>query len=488
MGDKKIRITVITDRYPPGVVGGAERSLVHVVDNLKNDFDIFVIALTGGSSAPSKTEDNSIPVRFLSLPHVIDFDHFADRKKIRSSFEKRFRHIHLPRGGNVYNFTAAIVSGVRYLFKHTKVSWLAKLEMVLLNTYCAVRDRENIESLDEDYPALSDVPVLRDAIIKTEPDLILADNSRSILRVKEAGIECPAIAVVRDLKFFCPRRKRIAYAGKRPCDRCDSSYECVDEVPFFIRPLLKKVFDENRKYRLGRLLSYDRIVTTSRFMGDLLKDATGRDITVIPNPVEAVSEKDMRKRPGRDTVILHAGMLNRNKGSDIMIRVFGELAGRTENVKLVMAGHAGVLKKELEDLVAGYGIPLNVRFTGFLDWKDLESEYAKADVVVCPTRWPEPFGRVPVEAMGFGCIVIASDSGGFRETITDGVNGFLCKPMDKNAFVEKILYVMNNEEKMKSIRDNAMESVKKFAPGIIAAAYKDLFLGFHGENVTEWKD
>ena len=38
----------------------------------------------------------------------------------------------------------------------------------------------------------------------------------------------------------------------------------------------------------------------------------------------------------------------------------------------------------------------------------------------------EHFGIVPVEAMAMGCPVIASNSGGPRETIVDGETGYLC--------------------------------------------------------------
>src|SRR6185369_3007481 len=61
---------------------------------------------------------------------------------------------------------------------------------------------------------------------------------------------------------------------------------------------------------------------------------------------------------------------------------------------------------------------------------DMPAAYSLAAVVVAPSIVPEGFGRVPVEAQAMGRPVIASDLGGFRETVMDGVTGLLVPPGD----------------------------------------------------------
>ncbi|HIJ11817.1 TPA: glycosyltransferase family 4 protein, partial [Candidatus Woesearchaeota archaeon] len=46
--------------------------------------------------------------------------------------------------------------------------------------------------------------------------------------------------------------------------------------------------------------------------------------------------------------------------------------------------------------------------------------YANADVIVFPSMWPEPFGRIAIEAMAAGKPIIGSAIGGINETIADG--------------------------------------------------------------------
>jgi glycosyltransferase involved in cell wall biosynthesis len=53
------------------------------------------------------------------------------------------------------------------------------------------------------------------------------------------------------------------------------------------------------------------------------------------------------------------------------------------------------------------------------------------------TAVDEDFGITPVEAMAAGKCVLATDEGGYRETVVDGRTGFLL-PADANLFVRKI--------------------------------------------------
>ena len=55
---------------------------------------------------------------------------------------------------------------------------------------------------------------------------------------------------------------------------------------------------------------------------------------------------------------------------------------------------------------------------------------ARAEVVLCPARWDEPFGMVAAEAQACGTPVVAFRRGALDEVILDGVTGFLVEPDD----------------------------------------------------------
>ena len=68
---------------------------------------------------------------------------------------------------------------------------------------------------------------------------------------------------------------------------------------------------------------------------------------------------------------------------------------------------------------------------------DMPAALKLADIVLAPTRAPEPFGRIPLEAGAMQALTIAADHGGFRETIVDGTTGYLFKPGDIDDLAAK---------------------------------------------------
>ena len=63
---------------------------------------------------------------------------------------------------------------------------------------------------------------------------------------------------------------------------------------------------------------------------------------------------------------------------------------------------------------------------------------ARAAVVVCPSRWDEPFGLAAAEAQACGTPVVAFRRGGLSEVIVDGVTGWLVAADDVAAFAEAV--------------------------------------------------
>lgn len=63
---------------------------------------------------------------------------------------------------------------------------------------------------------------------------------------------------------------------------------------------------------------------------------------------------------------------------------------------------------------------------------------ARAAVVVCPSRWNEPFGLAAAEAQACGTPVVAYRRGGLSEVIMDGVTGCLVPPDDILAAAEAV--------------------------------------------------
>ena len=152
--------------------------------------------------------------------------------------------------------------------------------------------------------------------------------------------------------------------------------------------------------------------------------------------------------------ILFVGRFDRQKGVDVLLRALGELKDQV---------FACIIGDSVVDHLPIRADATNVRFCGWLSPPQIEAYYKSADVVVVPSRW-EGFGLVAAEAMRAGLPVIASDVGGLKEIVDDGVTGVLFPTDDVNALVRTIstltdaqLRAMGRAGKERFLREFTME-------------------------------
>ena len=84
---------------------------------------------------------------------------------------------------------------------------------------------------------------------------------------------------------------------------------------------------------------------------------------------------------------------------------------------------------------------------------------AKASVFVLPS-WREGFPRSTQEAMAMGRAVITSDVPGCRDTVVDGVNGFLIKPKSAEELADKMIYFLNEPDEIKKMGEASYNIAK----------------------------
>jgi glycosyltransferase involved in cell wall biosynthesis len=130
-----------------------------------------------------------------------------------------------------------------------------------------------------------------------------------------------------------------------------------------------------------------------------------RAVYVVP---PFVSGLDVEARPSGPPCVLFVGRLVEAKGVTDAVQ-----AWRRSGVELplVLAG-TGPLRATLSE-AAAEGPSLEL--PGWLDRAALSRVYARAEALLLPSRWQEPFGIVGLEALAFGVPVVAWESGGVAE-------------------------------------------------------------------------
>ena len=158
---------------------------------------------------------------------------------------------------------------------------------------------------------------------------------------------------------------------------------------------------------------------------------------------------------GRPFRVLTASRLVRRKGVGTTIAALAQLVAEGRDVELVVVGGAGVAGADLVDdpeyqrldaLARSLGVRDHVTFRGQLGQHDMPSVYRSADVVVC-APWYEPFGIVPLEAMGCGRPVVASSVGGLIDTVVEDATGLHVPPRDESAVAAAVGALLDDTER-----------------------------------------
>lgn len=142
-------------------------------------------------------------------------------------------------------------------------------------------------------------------------------------------------------------------------------------------------------------------------------------------------------------IILAAGRFVDWKGFDNLIKAYKFLLDNSSHdVKLLLLGE-GEEKDKLCELIRSLGIEKNVIMPGFV--KDIRPYMWASDIFVLPSKKPEPFGIVLIEAMASGLASVATRGGGPLDIIEDGANGYLVEIDSYKDIADKIIILLDND-------------------------------------------
>lgn len=190
---------------------------------------------------------------------------------------------------------------------------------------------------------------------------------------------------------------------------------------------------ERRHALLGR---YAAVVTASEHMRrELMRHgaAGGRVFACpivqdAPEGTPAAAPRTVPAPPGAPLRLLFAGRMDRLKGADRLLASLPAVQAATgRSIHLTLAGD-GPDRAALEAAARDLGRradSIQVELTGWLPPGALMTRLDRADMLVMPSVWPEPYGLAGVEAGSRGVPVVAYATGGIPEWLVEGENGCL---------------------------------------------------------------
>ena len=299
-------------------------------------------------------------------------------------------------------------------------------------------------------------------------DVCFAHNMRH-LDIEEAIVAAwPTVKMMHAYAGAClSGHKAFSFPSLRACARpCDAG--CLAHfLPRRCGRLRPDVMLRQYSWARGQQALFPRykaMVVASDHMRDEFSryaDLAGR-VTTIPlftsGPAAVTSSRTL------DVVFL--GRLTPLKGADLMLDALGETGstlGRPVNAMIAGEGPSRAALQSKAAALRASGT-VNAELPGWIDAARRDAALARASVLALPSRWPEPFGLVGLEAARFGVPTVAFDTGGIRTWLTPGVNGLLVPPAaGASGFAAAIASLLRDPVRLTALSAGATAAAARFS-------------------------
>ncbi|MEL6474378.1 MAG: glycosyltransferase family 4 protein [Pseudomonadota bacterium] len=270
--------------------------------------------------------------------------------------------------------------------------------------------------------------------VRSKNPVAMAGNARRLARlIRERGVD-----------IIHARSRAPAWSAKSAAHRTGIAFVTTYHGAYGGTSALKKRYN-------GVMAAGDRVIANSDWIAQHVRAEHGVDpsrLVTIPrgvdleafDPANVSGERVTAFRdqwglsgaPDTALVLLLPGRLTGWKGHAVAVDALARLDRiEQDTFRLVFAGDPqgrDAYVQDLQDRIVDADLTSVVRIVDHA--ADMPAAYLASDIVLAPSTRPEAFGRVAAEASAMGRPVIASDHGGARETIVEGLTGARFRPDD----------------------------------------------------------
>jgi glycosyltransferase involved in cell wall biosynthesis len=177
--------------------------------------------------------------------------------------------------------------------------------------------------------------------------------------------------------------------------------------------------------------------------------------------------------------IIVVARIARNKGHIYLIEAFEGIP----NCNLIIVGKDWGEKANLVKYIHEKNIS-NVYFLENIDNIEKNNLLKSSDVLVLPSLGGESFGIVLLEAMANGLPVVASNVGGVKDLIHEGLNGYLVEPRNVQQIKEKVDAILFDKN-IESMKRYCRDFVSRYDWGKIYGKINDLYQDVLSNNIDD---
>jgi glycosyltransferase involved in cell wall biosynthesis len=306
------------------------------------------------------------------------------------------------------------------------------------------------------------------------PDVLYVHGPEPEFARDSLAALAPLVWFVHDYRATCVSGFKAWQAlGHRPCHRRLGAPCLVHYYPARCGGLdpATMVRDYRRaRRRLAALRSGAGVITHSRRMERelILHGIDARRVHRLPfcaRPLDG--PRAQAPSPGRPLRLVFVGRLDPRKGVQVLLDALPtvqRVSGRAAELTVAGDGAERAALEARARRIAEQHPSITARFVGWLDRTLLAQLVGASHVAVMPSLWPEPFGRVGLEAGSLGVPAVAFPVGGIPDWLEDGGNGALAVGTPRaGALGEAVARVVTDAATWRRLSEGARRVAARFS-------------------------
>jgi len=300
-----------------------------------------------------------------------------------------------------------------------------------------------------------------DVIAKVSPDVIYVHKVPKVDFCLSFLHKIHTVRMIHDHDVCCPRRHKYYVHNGRVCTN-EAGWRCYLDLAFLEKgPQGRRIpgyVSIGRKLaEMRRNYDFDKLLVGSRFMRqELLQNGFPVSKVRILPPMVPIEPVGATPVPGEPTILCVAQLI-RGKGVDLLLKSLKKVAC---DFRATIVG-TGNAEGKLAELCHRLQLDDRVRFKGWVNNNEIGSFYSAARVVAVPSRWPEPFGMIGLEAMHHGRPVVAFNVGGIPDWLESDVTGLIAPEQDVDALADALGRILKDRELARELGEKGLSRVRE---------------------------
>ncbi|HEY9052824.1 MAG TPA: glycosyltransferase family 4 protein [Gammaproteobacteria bacterium] len=199
-----------------------------------------------------------------------------------------------------------------------------------------------------------------------------------------------------------------------------------------------------------------RDIVASKVWGDSKSIVTihkGHDLAWYDKPAADLSQFGITEGDFTAICVINA---RPHKGLSVMLEATEHLA-HLDRLHLLLVGK-NINTEPYTTLISNSKMKDRIHVTGYR--QDAPELIAASDILVQPSISGEGLPRTVMEALGYGTPPVITTTGGGKEVIQDGINGFIVPVKDAKAIANRVTQLYNDPELVKKLSSQCRETLK----------------------------